>query len=730
MRWSCRVAACVVVLVLCVGLGPSTSVLEAACEPPPVPSAASPSSVSSGWFYELSWTATSPDDSYDIQESRDDPSFGAPSQFEDSGTSRYFSHSEAQDTHYYYRVRAKVTCDSGEVTSGWSNVTSTLVTAADCTDDVYEEDDDCLAARSAAVDSFESHRHCDPDWLSFDAIAGATYEILTRNLSGGADTVLQLKDKTCSNVLASDDDMGYEPYASRIEWTATGTAPLHVGVLEFVEYGDGKAYEVAIECLNGCPQATEPSFFSWIERQSCHGNRPALLIRWTPAPNADHYTVERLDGGYSATVDPSFDGLGHLVTEGLEYGRSYDFRVIAHHGATSSSSQIIAAYVVDQECLAVGDPGTPPGPFIAWLEPAVCTDGTPSVEIHWSQSGGADDYTLSRYTETGGTDRTVSGLQGTSYVDSVDIAPGLLHVYVLEASNAFGNRRARPSLDFHPPPDLCDATGLPGALVLSAGTPMCVDGEPTIPLSWTESSGAEYYSVKVLVHDQHIASRRLKNTFSTAMDIGLRPGAVHEIYVSAWSDAEPTVRRFSNSVYFDLAPDVCPVSPLPPTLYTLAPARVAGDSAILRSEVRANGSATSAHFEWGETTSYGHRTADVPVGSNSYWVLKPSVEITGLTCETQYHYRAVAQNVVGSSFGSDISFVTGACPSCGQQDLTLSDMTVDATATYEACNSITVGPNVTVVTGGDLQLAAPLVVLGDGFAVEAGGGFSAGPPAP
>lgn len=53
----------------------------------------------------------------------------------------------------------------------------------------------------------------------------------------------------------------------------------------------------------------------------------------------------------------------------------------------------------------------------------------------------------------------------------------------------------------------------------------------------------------------------------------------------------------------------------------------------------------------------------------------------------------------------------------GDQDLVLTDQTVNTTVTEEACNSITAGPSYTVGSSGDVTFHAPSIVLNDGFSV-------------
>ncbi len=97
--------------------------------------------------------------------------------------------------------------------------------------------------------------------------------------------------------------------------------------------------------------------------------------------------------------------------------------------------------------------------------------------------------------------------------------------------------------------------------------------------------------------------------------------------------------------------------PQKPTVSTLTAEDVTQTSAVLKGAVNPNGQATTYHFEWGTSTSYGNVTPDRDAGTGKSSV---SVEetIANLTPGTTYHYRLVAVNPTGTSYGSDRSFTT------------------------------------------------------------------------
>ncbi len=84
---------------------------------------------------------------------------------------------------------------------------------------------------------------------------------------------------------------------------------------------------------------------------------------------------------------------------------------------------------------------------------------------------------------------------------------------------------------------------------------------------------------------------------------------------------------------------------------------IGSDSATLNGTVNPNGKATSYHFEYGTTTSYGQSSASESAGSGTS-DQQVSANISGLAPETIYHFRLVASNVDGTTLGSDQSFQT------------------------------------------------------------------------
>ena len=95
-----------------------------------------------------------------------------------------------------------------------------------------------------------------------------------------------------------------------------------------------------------------------------------------------------------------------------------------------------------------------------------------------------------------------------------------------------------------------------------------------------------------------------------------------------------------------------------PFVLTLAATNLTTTGAALQGSVNSEGYATTARFEWGSTTNYGTTTIATNAGSGTNTVAF-STNITSLASFQTYHFRAVATNSYGVSYGEDQSFWLG-----------------------------------------------------------------------
>ncbi|MFB0516682.1 MAG: T9SS type A sorting domain-containing protein, partial [Candidatus Neomarinimicrobiota bacterium] len=82
---------------------------------------------------------------------------------------------------------------------------------------------------------------------------------------------------------------------------------------------------------------------------------------------------------------------------------------------------------------------------------------------------------------------------------------------------------------------------------------------------------------------------------------------------------------------------------------------VTSTTATLNGTINPNGLTTDCYFEYGATISYGSQTSSQNIGSGTSDV-SISANLSGLTPDMTYHYRLVAVNSWGTTFGIDRAF--------------------------------------------------------------------------
>jgi hypothetical protein len=103
-----------------------------------------------------------------------------------------------------------------------------------------------------------------------------------------------------------------------------------------------------------------------------------------------------------------------------------------------------------------------------------------------------------------------------------------------------------------------------------------------------------------------------------------------------------------------------------PTVKFLHVLPIGHDSGTLRGTLNPNNSPTNYYFEYGTTANYGKQApAFEPYIGDHGADQKVSVAIDGLSPNTTYHYRLVATNETGTTFGPDKTFKTNAAPCQG-----------------------------------------------------------------
>ncbi len=141
--------------------------------------------------------------------------------------------------------------------------------------------------------------------------------------------------------------------------------------------------------------------------------------------------------------------------------------------------------------------------------------------------------------------------------------------------------------------------------------------------------------------------------------VELAPEAFYEFRVVAEDDAHIGTGAYGLPVVFR--------APTPPAVSALATgaATVSTPSeATLAGSLKADSIETAYHFEFGETKGYGKSTA--PLLTSAKGVVAAQAPISGLTAGGTYHFRIVASNEFGTTYGLDATFMT---PAAGAPDI-------------------------------------------------------------
>ena len=167
----------------------------------------------------------------------------------------------------------------------------------------------------------QSHLHCDEDWVFFQPIAGATYEIETSNMLGGGDTVLELF-RDCTTFLDSDDDGGDVP-ASKITYTATADDDfLDVRITQYIgDYDPDEGYDISVTCVAACDSCSAPTdlFLTFVTVSSVTDYDACNSI--TAGPD---YTIQA-PGDVTLTAGSSIAlGNGFVVEAGAKFTAELD----------------------------------------------------------------------------------------------------------------------------------------------------------------------------------------------------------------------------------------------------------------------------------------------------------------------------------------------------------------------------------------------------------------------
>ena len=142
----------------------------------------------------------------------------------------------------------------------------------------------------------------------------------------------------------------------------------------------------------------------------------------------------------------------------------------------------------------------------------------------------------------------------------------------------------------------------------------------------------------------------LPGTYTVLTASGGRSGA----HSFSWSDP---VGQFATATFATNGSAITvSLAAAAPTVTTLAATNITATMATLKGTVNPNGAVLSTnYFQYGLTTNYGSFSATNTLTA-TYGISAVTSQLTGLAPGTGYHYRLVAANSAGASYGSDLTF--------------------------------------------------------------------------
>jgi len=364
------------------------------------------------------------------------------------------------------------------------------------------------------------------------------------------------------------------------------------------------------------------------------------------------------DNGYGAEAPASYPtviavGGTTLRQEPIPRGRGWTETAwsltgsgCSHEPKPAWQTDTGCAFRTANDVAAVADPTTPVSVYDSyqtsapWLLLGGTSVSTPIV--------GAAMALASPYT------RSFVGAQGL-YLDAA-AGPGGFFDIVSGANGSCGNYLCEARVGYDGPTGLGSLHGAP-------------EVPPPTPVTGAASSitaTAATLGATVNPHGGVVAECRLEyglsSSYGSSAPCSPAPGSADEAVAVAAPVAglaPSTVYHFRVAVTYPGgtgagADRTFTTSASPPTVSTGAPSGVTLSAASLNAEVDPNGNAVGeCQFEYGPSTSYGTSVPCSPSPGAGETPIAVSAALTGLASNSTYHFRVVASNANGTSYGAD-----------------------------------------------------------------------------
>jgi hypothetical protein len=177
------------------------------------------------------------------------------------------------------------------------------------------------------------------------------------------------------------------------------------------------------------------------------------------------------------------------------------------------------------------------------------------------------------------------------------------------------------------------------------------DGTAHAPADYTPKNGQASFPSNsyggTTTSDTH------QDQFSVATSASAHAGSTFNVALSNPQSTSGTTFAFAGSP----SSATVTITDGAPFATTGGATNITSSGATLNGSVNPNRAATTYSFQYGTSTSYGSQTASQSAGSGTS-DQPASAGISGLVPGTTYHFRIVATNSDGTTFGSDATFTT------------------------------------------------------------------------
>ena len=281
------------------------------------------------------------------------------------------------------------------------------------------------------------------------------------------------------------------------------------------------------------------------------------------------------------------------------------------------------------------------------------TASTATVSGSFTPAGEETDYYFQWGKNKDAYNHTTPLVEDDSTTGSVQVTEDLsgledytTYYYRIVAINSLGTSRG-PDLSFQTtPPEVPTIVGTNASNVTSTGASLSSTVTPNFGETFY---GFEYgetaaYGTQVL-GEKLLAADDQAHPVGTTIG-GLLPGTTYHYRAIAIN--------FGGISY---SPDLTFTTPSFPVIVSSDAGSVTSTGAELTALVSPSLSPTSVHFEYGTGPGYGSSTPPVPIG-DAAGAIPMSTAVTGLAPGTNYRFRAVATNALGTAKGPEQTFTT------------------------------------------------------------------------